>query len=102
MELPPGISMETLLKCYERTQKHNEKEKLRYHALIATEEGRAKVYEPRRKHYERNREKILAARKKAYEENREVLVERQKMYREKKKRSAEEAEGQTEGLKEGV
>jgi hypothetical protein len=87
-ELPPGVTMEKLMKCYERAVKHNEKEKKRYREIVSTEEGRAKILGHAKVSYERNREKILAERKRYYEENRDVLLARAKVYQQRKKAEA--------------
>jgi hypothetical protein len=95
MELPPGVSLDKVIKLLERDQRATVKQKERYDRCMASEEWRAKWNSKSRAYYQANKEKISAKRAARYEKDGDVLKARVVAYQAKKK--AEEVSGSASG-----
>lgn len=76
MSLPEGVNMESVVKCWERYQKHNEAKK----AWLKTEAGKEWSRNKAREYYARHREEVLAKRAERYANDRETILNRAKEY----------------------
>ena len=85
MSLPPGVTIDKVMKLLERDEKAAKRSKERYERCMESEEWRQKWASKSRAYYQANKEKILAKRAALYEKEGDVLRARIDAYQAKKK-----------------